>query len=92
MLELTVWPGGERRTLAHVDYHGAWLEWRRVISSRDNEKLKLVRKLHERRWRGKTIARLTIRFCAGPSHTHASEAVASRALLRSALVRGLTVA
>ena len=27
VLELTTWPGGERRRLAHVDYHGAWLEW-----------------------------------------------------------------
>jgi hypothetical protein len=27
LLELTVWPRGERRTLARVDYHGAWLEW-----------------------------------------------------------------
>ena len=27
VLELTTWPGGERRRLAHADYHGAWLEW-----------------------------------------------------------------
>jgi hypothetical protein len=26
LLQLTVWPA-ERRTLARVDYHGAWLEW-----------------------------------------------------------------
>jgi hypothetical protein len=26
-LDLTVWPGGETRRLAAVDYHAAWLEW-----------------------------------------------------------------
>jgi len=26
-LELTVWPHGERRRLARVDYHAEWLEW-----------------------------------------------------------------
>lgn len=26
-LEVTVWPGGETRRLAHQDFHGAWLEW-----------------------------------------------------------------
>ena len=26
-LELTVWPGGETRRLAHQDFHGAWLDW-----------------------------------------------------------------
>lgn len=26
-LDLTVWPGGETRRLAHVDYHAAWLDW-----------------------------------------------------------------
>jgi hypothetical protein len=26
-LELTVWPGGETRRLAFLDFHGAWLEW-----------------------------------------------------------------
>jgi hypothetical protein len=26
-LELTTWPGGERRRLARVDFHGTWLEW-----------------------------------------------------------------
>ncbi|MEO9614143.1 MAG: DUF2332 family protein [Nitratireductor sp.] len=26
-LSLTVWPGGERRHLAHCDYHGRWIEW-----------------------------------------------------------------
>jgi hypothetical protein len=26
-LALTIWPGGERRTLAKVDWHGRWVEW-----------------------------------------------------------------
>jgi hypothetical protein len=26
-LELTVWPGAETRRVAHMDFHGAWLEW-----------------------------------------------------------------
>ena len=26
-LTLAVWPGGERRTLAKVDWHGRWAEW-----------------------------------------------------------------
>lgn len=26
-LSLTIWPGGERRTLAKVDWHGKWAEW-----------------------------------------------------------------
>ncbi len=26
-LELTVWPGGQTRRLAFLDFHGAWLEW-----------------------------------------------------------------
>ena len=26
-LKLTLWPGGESRTLAHCDYHARWLEW-----------------------------------------------------------------
>lgn len=26
-LTLTIWPGGERRTLARVDWHGRWAEW-----------------------------------------------------------------
>ena len=26
-LKLTLWPGGETRTLAHCDYHAHWLEW-----------------------------------------------------------------
>lgn len=26
-LNLTLWPGGETRTLAHAHPHGAWLEW-----------------------------------------------------------------
>jgi hypothetical protein len=26
-LELTVWPRGEARRLAHQDFHGAWIEW-----------------------------------------------------------------
>jgi hypothetical protein len=26
-LELTVWPGGETRRLAFIDFHDAWLEW-----------------------------------------------------------------
>ena len=25
-LRLTTWPGGER-LLAHMDFHGAWVEW-----------------------------------------------------------------
>jgi len=28
-LELTVWPRGKTRRLAKVDYHAAWLEWKR---------------------------------------------------------------
>ena len=35
------------------DFHGAWLDWEPMITSRDNERLKLVRKLHEKRWRDK---------------------------------------
>ena len=27
VLELTTWPGGERRRLANADFHGARLEW-----------------------------------------------------------------
>ena len=26
-LSLTIWPGGERRVLARVDWHGKWVEW-----------------------------------------------------------------
>jgi hypothetical protein len=26
-VRLTTWPGGEERLLAHMDFHGAWLEW-----------------------------------------------------------------
>jgi hypothetical protein len=26
-LSLTIWPGGERRVLAKVDWHGKWAEW-----------------------------------------------------------------
>ena len=28
-LDLTVWPRGKTRRLAKVDYHAAWLEWKR---------------------------------------------------------------
>ena len=27
VLELQLWPGGERRRLARVHYHGAWIDW-----------------------------------------------------------------
>jgi hypothetical protein len=26
-LRLRLWPGGQERTLAHMDYHGEWLQW-----------------------------------------------------------------
>jgi hypothetical protein len=26
-LTVTLWPGGEARTLARVDFHGRWIEW-----------------------------------------------------------------
>jgi hypothetical protein len=26
-LELRVWPGGERRIVAQLDFHGHWLDW-----------------------------------------------------------------
>jgi hypothetical protein len=26
-LALTLWPGGETRTLARADFHGSWVEW-----------------------------------------------------------------
>jgi hypothetical protein len=28
VLQLTLWPGGETRTLALADFHGRWMEWR----------------------------------------------------------------
>jgi hypothetical protein len=27
VLTLTLWPGGQTRTLARADYHGAWVDW-----------------------------------------------------------------
>ena len=26
-LRLTLWPGGEERLIARVDFHGRWAEW-----------------------------------------------------------------
>ena len=26
-LILQLWPGGERRVVAHADFHGAWIDW-----------------------------------------------------------------
>jgi hypothetical protein len=28
VLQLTLWPGGETRTLALADFHGRWMDWR----------------------------------------------------------------
>ena len=45
-----LWPGRRARVRsAHADFHGAWLEWRAVITSRDNPKLKLIHRLLESR-------------------------------------------
>ena len=46
-LEAGVWPEGSPHLVARMGYHGQWLDWsaRGVITSRDNETLKLVRKL-----------------------------------------------
>jgi hypothetical protein len=27
VLQLTLWPGGQTRTLALADFHGRWIEW-----------------------------------------------------------------
>ncbi len=27
VLQLTLWPGGQTRTLALADFHGRWVEW-----------------------------------------------------------------
>jgi hypothetical protein len=27
VLELRLWPDGEPRVVARLDFHGAWLEW-----------------------------------------------------------------
>ena len=53
-LDVERYPGGGRQRLGVFDFHGEWLDWGNcVITSKDNERLKLVRKLHDRRWREK---------------------------------------
>ena len=54
-----VWPEPERLA-ALVDFHGNWVDWpaapegRRMISSKDNPKLKLVRALQRKKERDET--------------------------------------
>ena len=76
-LELELWPGGSALARARRlprRWHGVG----RVITSRDNEKLKLVRKLHERRWREK----LGLFVCEGEDLVEAATADAGRAARR----------
>ena len=53
-LAIRVWPGADAFA-ALVDFHGNWIDWLgRMISSKDNPKLKLVRALQRKKERDET--------------------------------------